>query len=98
MIFVVDATGSRERAWDMASKTQAEMFQEAARIGTLDVQLVYFRGTEGFGGECEASHWTNNARELAELLRAVAAFATGGLTALSDLRSQAAVRLLRQLK
>ena len=83
----------------MASKTQAEMFQEAARIGRLDVQLIYFRGVDGFNGECKASRWTRDARDLAELLRAVAAFATGGLTALSDLRSQkAAVRLLRQLK
>jgi len=36
-------------------------------------------------------------RELAELLRAVAAFATGGVTALSDLRSEAALKLLRQM-
>lgn len=68
LIFTVDATGSREKAWDMASKTQAEMFQEAARIGTLDVQLVYFRGIEGFDGECKASRWTNDARELANLM------------------------------
>jgi len=38
------------------------------------------------------------ARELAELLRAVAVFATGGLTALSDLRSEGARKLLGQLK
>ena len=37
-------------------------------------------------------------RELAELLRAVAVFATGGLTALADLRSDAAVKLLGQMK
>jgi hypothetical protein len=38
------------------------------------------------------------AAQLRELLSAVAAFATGGLTALSDLRSEAAVKLLGQLK
>ena len=38
------------------------------------------------------------ARELGELLRAVAAFATGGLTALADLRSDSARKLLGQMK
>jgi hypothetical protein len=59
---------SREQAWDMASRTQAEIFQEAARIGTLDVQLVYFRGLEGFDGECKVSRWTSDARELTSLI------------------------------
>jgi len=36
--------------------------------------------------------------QLRELLRAVAAFATGGLTALSDLRSEGARKLLGQMK
>jgi hypothetical protein len=201
LIFIVDATRSRERAWDAASRLQAQMFEEAGKLGTLDVQLVYFRGIEGFGGECKASRWTSDPselthfmarvtcqtgqtqyrraleharkehriqpisavvivgdmceepaqalydaaggpgvpcfvfqeggdrdepeyrnaamifkemarlshgaysqfrpgaeRELADLLRAVAAFATGGLTALSDLRSEAAVKLLGQMK
>ena len=40
----------------------------------------------------------NSARELAELLRAVAAFAVGGLTALTDQNSGAARKLLGQLK
>ena len=40
----------------------------------------------------------NSARKLGELLRAVAAFATGGLTALADLRSDSARKLLGQLK
>jgi len=51
LLFIVDATGSRERAWDMASKLQADMFSAAAGIGTLDVQLVYFRGISEFDGE-----------------------------------------------
>src|SRR5262249_29263513 len=41
---------------------------------------------------------SNSIAQLRELLRAVAAFAAGGLTALSDLRSEAAVKLLGQLK
>jgi hypothetical protein len=38
------------------------------------------------------------ARQLAELLKAVAAFATGGLTALSNLKTEGAVKLLKQMK
>jgi hypothetical protein len=37
------------------------------------------------------------ARQLAELLRAVAVFATGGLAAVADQRSDSAVKLLSQL-
>lgn len=38
------------------------------------------------------------ARQLGELLRAVAVFATGGLSALADLRTDSARKLLTQLK
>lgn len=41
---------------------------------------------------------SGSARELADLLRAVAAFATGGLTALADLRTDSARKLLSQMK
>ena len=195
--FMIDATGSRGPTWDTAAQLQAEMFAEAAKLGTLEMQVVYFRGTNEVG----ASRWTSDARELQhfmgrircdagytkyarafervrrehqqqaisaviavgdmceeeprtlydavaglnvplfafqegsdfeqpevarlreafeemarltkgayyafdagsiaqlrELLRAVAVFATGGLNALEDLRSEAAVKLLRQMK
>ena len=51
LIFALDATMSRQPTWDTACQLQAEMFQEAAAIGGLDVQLVYFRGL----AECRAS-------------------------------------------
>jgi hypothetical protein len=71
LLFIVDATSSREWAWDMASKLQADMFNAAAGIGTLDVQLVYFRGMSGFNGECKASRWTANAHQLAGFMARV---------------------------
>jgi hypothetical protein len=189
--FVIDATMSREETWETAAQLQAEMFAEAAKLGGLSMQVIYFRGFDEVG----ASAWTSDARELQqmmssihcqsghtkyarafarvrkehereainavivigdaleetpatlfdavtglgvpfflfqertdpevrrafeelarltrgaycafdagsiaqlrELLRAVAAFAVGGLTALSDLHSEAAVRLLGQMK
>jgi hypothetical protein len=71
LLFIVDATGSRERAWDMASKVQAQMFEQAARIGSLDVQVCYFRGGGFAPAECQASPWTSDARELAKFMARV---------------------------
>jgi hypothetical protein len=64
LIFGIDATASRQPTWDMAARLQGEMFAEAARIGGLRVQLVYYRGDN----ECRASRWTENARELNDLM------------------------------
>src|SRR5262245_55613531 len=69
--FIIDATGSRERAWDVASKLQADMFNAAAGIGALDIQIVYFRGMQGIDGECRASPWTSDAQELARFMARV---------------------------
>jgi hypothetical protein len=68
LIFALDATASRERTWDSASQLQALMFREAAIIGSLDVQLIYFRGMDGFGGECKASTWVRDPIVLAKLM------------------------------
>lgn len=64
LIFALDATMSRQPMWDTACKLQAEMFTEAAKIGGLDVQLVYYRGIN----ECRASRWVSDARQLADLM------------------------------
>ncbi len=45
----------------MASVIQAEMFREAAAIGGLDIQLIYYRGL----GECRASSWVADGETLA---------------------------------
>jgi predicted small metal-binding protein len=191
IIFALDATASRQPTWDLACQLQSEMFAEVAKVGGLEVQLVWYRGYDEckssvwmFDADelarvmrritCEAGHtkiervlahvraeddrekvaavifvgdaceenpdilwdaaktrqppWflfqegddaqagiafktlarvthgahcrfnASSARELAELLRAVAAFAVGGLTALADLRSEGARKLLAHLK
>jgi hypothetical protein len=68
LIFVVDATGSRKDAWDASARLQMQMFEEAGKIGGLEIQLVYFRGESGFGGECKASPWVSDGHELARLM------------------------------
>jgi hypothetical protein len=67
LIFALDATGSRESTWDMATQLQAQMFEEAARIGGLDVQLVYYRGDN----EVRQSPWLSDAHELIGQMRKI---------------------------
>ena len=68
LIFALDATMSRQPTWDAACTLQAEMFREAASIGGLDVQLLYFRGL----GECAASGWVSDGDRLASLMSRIA--------------------------
>jgi len=51
LVFALDATMSRQPTWDLAQSLQGEMFETAATLGGLSVQLVYFRGF----AECKAS-------------------------------------------
>jgi|SRR5262245_12489023 len=64
LAFIIDATYSRHETWDMASQLQAQMFEEAGKIGGLEVQLIYFRGAY----ECSHSPWTSDARELQRMM------------------------------
>ncbi len=67
LIFALDATMSREATWDQAQHIQSGMFAEAASIGGLDVQLVYFRGYN----ECSASKWVDDPKRLGKLMTKV---------------------------
>lgn len=64
LVFALDATMSRQPTWDMACALQADMFREAAAIGSLDIRLVYYRGL----GECRASGWISDSNQLARLM------------------------------
>ena len=44
LLFAMDATASREPLWDRACHIQGQMFEETATLGSLDVQLVSYRG------------------------------------------------------
>jgi hypothetical protein len=60
LIFALDATASRQPTWDQACHLQAEMFEETAALGGLDIQLAYYRGFMDF----HASDWTRHSQEL----------------------------------
>lgn len=60
LAFMIDATASRQPAWDQACQIQGEMFNAVAETGKLQVQLVYFRGFAEF--HCSA--WLADSQSL----------------------------------
>jgi hypothetical protein len=66
LVFSVDATASRQPMWDMACQLQSEMFDAAAAIGGLEIQLVFYRGTS-----CSHTAWTTDAEVLAAQMRRI---------------------------
>ena len=67
LVFALDATMSRQPTWDTACRLQADMFREAAAVGSLEIQLVYYRGL----AECRASGWVAQAERLAQLMSGI---------------------------
>lgn len=67
LIFAMDATASREPAWDVACNIQGQMFEAVASVGGLEVQLVHYRGFRDFG----ASGWSSRAADLHRAMSAV---------------------------
>ena len=90
LIFALDATMSRQPLWDTACQLQADMFREAAAIGGLDVQLIYYRGL----AECRASRWVSQAERLGELMSRIDC--RGGHTQLGKVLSHARHETERQ--
>lgn len=83
LIFALDATMSRQPTWDQACKLQADMFREAAAVGGLDIQLVYYRGL----GECRASPWIAEPARLGALMSRIDC--RGGHTQISKVLAHA---------
>ena len=67
LLFALDATASRERAWDQACHIQGEMFGEAAALGGLEIQLAYYRGFHEF----RATAWLADANALVQEMTGV---------------------------
>jgi len=83
LIFALDATLSRQPTWDMACALQADMFREAASLGSLDIRLVYYRGFN----ECRASAWISDSAQLAKLMSKIDC--RGGNTQIGRVLSEA---------
>ena len=93
LVFALDATMSRQPTWDMACALQADMFREAAALGSLDIRLIYYRGLN----ECRASGWISDTAQLAKLMARIDC--RGGNTqigkVLSEARREAAASAVR---
>jgi len=83
LVFALDATMSRQPTWDMACALQADMFREAAALGSLDIRLVYYRGLD----ECRASGWISDSAHLARLMEKIDC--RGGNTQIGKVLSEA---------
>lgn len=90
LIFALDATMSRQPTWDLACSLQSEMFEEAGRIGGLDVQLVYYRGID----ECRASPWVSDGAKLGAMMARIAV--QGGRTQIGRVLRHAASQAARR--
>src|SRR5207302_933971 len=78
-----DATMSRQPTWDLACALQADMFREAAALGSLDIRLVYYRGLN----ECRATGWISDSTHLAKLMSKIDC--QGGNTQIGKVLSEA---------
>ena len=83
LVFALDATMSRQPTWDMACALQADMFREAAALGSLDIRLIYYRGLN----ECRASAWISDSAQLAKLMARIDC--RGGNTQIGKVLSEA---------
>ena len=83
LVFALDATMSRQPTWDMACALQADMFREAASLGSLDIRLVYYRGLN----ECRATGWISDSAQLARLMGKIDCH--GGNTQIGKVLSEA---------
>lgn len=90
LIFALDATASREQLWDRASQIQARMFEEAGKVGRLQVQLCYYRGNREFW----AQPWTADTQALARQMGDLRCRA--GLTQIGRVLSHALTEHARQ--
>lgn len=67
LLFSIDATASRQPTWDVACHLQQEMFRETRKLGSLAVQLAYYRGFHEF----YASAWHTDSDALRGQMSAV---------------------------
>src|SRR6202051_272006 len=83
LVFALEATMSRQPTWDMDCPAWADMFREAAALGSLDIRLVYYRGLN----ECRATGWISDSAHLAKLRGGIAC--QGGNTQIGKVLSEA---------
>jgi hypothetical protein len=90
LVFALDATASREPTWTEARRLQGEMFDVAAGLGGLEIQLCYYRGTLDF----DASGWLTRGEDLRRRMAEVECL--GGFTQIGRVLDHALQETRRQ--
>lgn len=90
LMFAMDATASREPTWDRACHIQAQMFEETASLGGLNIQLCYYRGFKEF----EASDWFGDTQALLQCMTSV--HCLGGHTQIASVIGHAITETMRE--
>ena len=67
LIFAMDATASREPAWNKACRIQSDMFSETEALGGLEIQMAWYRGFANF----RTTPWLSNSRDLVGFMGSV---------------------------
>jgi hypothetical protein len=90
LLFALDATASREPTWDRACQIQGDMFDAAAGLGGIEIQLAFYRGF----GEFQASPWLSRSTDLIRTMTGVAC--RGGHTQIARILRHALAENARQ--
>ena len=67
LVFAMDATASREPTWERTCQLQAEMFNVTDGLGSLSIQLCYYRGLAEFS----TFNWSDDGTELSKMMSGV---------------------------
>jgi hypothetical protein len=67
LAFIIDATASRQPTWERACQIQYQMFRAAEQVGSLAIQLIYYRGFN----ELYISTWKSDSQSLLKEMCAV---------------------------
>jgi hypothetical protein len=66
LIFALDATGSRQLTWDLATSLTVKCLRVVGGL-PIDVQLVFYRGTD----ECKVLPWLSDVRVLTDKMETI---------------------------
>jgi hypothetical protein len=83
LIFALDATASREPAWDKACRIQSDMFSETEALGGLEIQMAWYRGFANF----RTTPWLSNSADLVGYMESVRCL--GGQTQIENILDHA---------
>lgn len=90
LIFAMDATASRQPSWDRACQLQNDMFIKTRGLGSLNVQIAFYRGYKEF----RVAPWHSDPAKLVKAMQTV--HCLGGQTQIGRVLQHAIEETKRQ--